>query len=104
MEKFDKLLQDLNSKEIKAECVGGWEDNIPTEIYDEHFGDYKHIKEIEVENDKWCRIVTSVIEIHGRYLGITHVGDIHNNNTDISDCLKNLEFREVKKKNTTTFE
>jgi len=102
-EKFEELLRDFGSREIEAHTVGDWVDNIPNDLYEKHFSKFKQVGEVEVESDRWCRIITSVIEVYGFYLGITHVAEIHNNNTDISDCLKHISVAQMKKSNKSTF-
>lgn len=102
--KFKELLEDFNSRKIEADSLD-WQDNIPNDLHQKYFDGtkFKEVDEIEVESDRWCRIVTTVIEILGGYIGITHVSDVHNNNTGISDCLSHITVCEMKKSKKSTF-
>lgn len=114
MDKFDALLNKLNSVKIKPTSIGCWEEDIADfnkDFFESLFEKdedgkikYKVIKEEDIDGDRDHQIGITIIKIHGRYLEITHVTDCSGHRS-IYEYLDKLKFREVFKntKKVTSF-
>jgi hypothetical protein len=104
MDKFDELLKQLQELEIEQDSVS-WEECIPVEIWKEHFEDgYGELESgLDVNKHRWYETSTSVVEAHGRILGIHHVSNIYSESMSCEDCGHTLKFFEMKEIKTTSF-
>lgn len=104
MEKFNELLEKLNKE--KVECTDcGWEENLPEDVWQEYFKEYKVVKSgLDQDGHRWYCIGTTVIKIFGKYLGIRHVCKLYSESMSAEDCGVDCEFFEMKEKQTITYE
>ena len=109
MEKFNELLEELNKQKI-TQTQGGWEDNIPDDIWEEYFtsnnsNNYRTIiTKLTPDTHRWYEISTTVIKIFDRYLGITFISNLFSESTMYEYCCINLEFGEMKIVESITYE
>jgi len=105
MERFDELLKVLEEKSYEMEDSQCWDECLPEDVYNEFFkGNYKEVASgLNVDTHRWYETSTTVIEIFGRFLGITHVSNIFSENMDVSDCGESVSFKEMKQVQTVTY-
>lgn len=96
MDKFDELLEKLNGLEIKQQYID-WEDNIPQDIWGEHFKDNFKILDtkLNVDTHRWYERSITVIEIYNKLLGINHISNIFSETLDCDDIGLPLNFYEM---------
>jgi len=105
MEKFDELLKVLEEQSSEMLDSQSWDECLPNDVYKEYFdGNYKEVASgLYVDTHRWYETSTTVIEIFGRYLGITHVSNVFSENMDVSDCGESVSFKEMKQVQTVTY-
>lgn len=104
MENFTEFVQKLN--DLKIEDDGGWEDSLPTEIWEEYFKD-KH-KELtcglDVDTHRWYELSTTVVEVDGSLLGIRHITNLFSESSSHSDIGHTITFMEMKEVMVKSYE
>jgi len=102
MNKFDELLAKL--KEIDSIQKNCWEENIPENIWDTYFANYKEVAHgLNIDTHRWYEISTTVLEIFGRFLGIRHVSNLFSESMSYEDCFVEMEFFEMEEFNTISY-
>jgi hypothetical protein len=108
MDIFNNLLEKLNSVNITPTSVDCWEEDIIDYSYNffkENFEDengnpiYKFITQDELYSDRYHSIGISIIKIHDKYLGITHITDCSGHRS-VYEYLNKIKFQEMKKSGT----
>jgi len=96
MEKFNELLEKLNSLKIAQKSID-WVENIPEEIYKEYLKDnYKELAwGLDVDTHRWYETSISVIEIFGKLLGVRHITILFSESTECEDCCVTMKFYEM---------
>lgn len=103
MDKFDELLEQLNSLKIIQE-LRDWEECLPEDVWKKHFNDYEYVANgLDVYKHRHYETSISVIKIYGRLLGIRHITDVFSEQTSVSDCFFQLEFFEMDVQQTVTY-
>lgn len=106
MDKFDELLEKLNSLKLIQELID-WEECLPEDIWKEHFENSTNYQSLvtglEVDKHRHYETSISVIKIYGRFLGIQHVTDVYSEQMDVSDCYFEINFFEMAEKQTITY-
>lgn len=104
MDKFDELLKQLNELEIEQEQME-WSENIPEEIWNEHFANKcaQLESDLDVDKHRWYETSISVVEVYDRIMGVKHVSDIFSESMSCKDCGHTLEFFEMEPVNTITY-
>lgn len=104
MDKFDELLDKLNNLKIIQEN-GDWYENIPDDIWMEHFN--KNFKEIcsglNVDTHRWYETSIAVIKIYDRFLGIQYITNMFSESSTYSDCYVTMKFFEMKEVQVTSY-
>ncbi len=106
MKKFDELLEKLNGLEL-IQKHGGWEDNIPDDIWNEYFKDVNYTilaEKLHIDTHRWYETSVTVINIYDRYLGIRHITNMFSEQQDWEDCYVQITFNEMKEVKTVTYE
>ena len=100
---FDELLIHLKGLDI-VQRSSEWEDDIPSEIWENHFNEnYTDIANgLRVSKEKWYETSVSIIRIADRFLGISFISDMHGS-SDIIDFNRTIGFFEAKEVQTTTY-
>ena len=107
MDKFKNLLERLNSVSIIPTSIDCWEEDIldyNSNFFEENFQDengndiYEFISQEEY-SDRYHAIGISIIKIHDKYLGITHITDCSGHRS-VDEYLDKIKFREMKKSGT----
>jgi len=103
MDKFDKLVKELNDLQIHQQS-GDWAEDLPEEIWNEHFKDNHNFVKygLDVDKHRWYELSTQVVEIYGRLLGVTSVTDTSGNG-DVGDNYHHLYFREMEEFTTISY-
>jgi len=96
MEKFNELLEKLKGLKI-TQTESDWAECLPAEIWEEHFkGNFKELKSgLDVETHRWYEVSTSVIEIYGKCLGISHITNLFSESSSHEDCYVTIGFFEM---------
>lgn len=96
MEKFNKLLEQLQGLEIVQTSID-WAENLPEQIWNDHFREnFKEIKNgLDVDKRRHYETSISVIEIYDKLLGIKHITGVYSENSSCEDCYVTLEFFEM---------
>jgi len=105
MSKFDELFKKLIGLKIIQE-TGGWEDNIPGDIWDKYFVEnYKEIKSgIATDTYRWYETSIVVIEIYGELLGIRYISNMFSEAQDYEDCYHRIKFHKMKETKIISYE
>jgi len=107
MEKFDNLVKELNDLKIHQTSID-WRECIPTELWYSLFEDGDNFEEVAYGlNDcehRHYEESTSVIKIHGRFLGIRHVNNMFSEMSSVGDVYHHLDFFEMKEVTVTSYE
>jgi len=105
MDRFDKLLEKLNSKKIlQNEC--DWLECLPEDIWIEYFEHNSKLVGWNLEVEKYRHYETSidVYDIDNRYLGIKFISNLYSDNSTYEDCFYHLEFFEMREITVRSFE
>lgn len=108
MDNFKELLEKLNNVNITPSTINCWEEDIlhyDSTFFEENFQDengddiYEFISQDEQDSDRYHAIGISIVKIHGKYLGITHITDCSGHRS-VHEYLDKIEFQEMKKVGT----
>lgn len=105
MSKFDELLKELQAISKVQNCID-WIESIPNDIYVKNFKDVDYLElddGLHIDTHRWYELSTSVIEIHGRILGIHHVSNIFSESMMCSDCEHDIAFFEMEEMKTISY-
>lgn len=105
MDRFDKLLERLNSKKIlqkqsdRLECL-------PEDIWIEYFENNSKLVacDLEVERHRHYETSIDVYDIDSRYLGIRFISNLYSDYYTYEDCFYYLEFFEMREIIVRSFE
>ena len=101
---FYELLAKLKELDIR-QTEGDWTKDIPKEIWGQYFKQgYKTVKEeLDIERYRWYDISTTVIEICGGLLGVSHISNVYSNHKALAKLRVKLVFTEMKAVPTTEY-
>lgn len=105
MEKFNQLLEKLNSLNLKQE-FGDWAECLPAEIYEEHFenNEYKVVAEdLDIDEHRWYETSITVVSVYGGLLGMRIVSKMYSESSDWSDIMWSMKFFEMVEVNRPTY-
>lgn len=99
----EELVELLNS--LKIEQTQHWTENIPDNIWNEHFKDkYKSVADnLNIDKHRWYDLSIEVIEINDGYIGIKHVSNLHSESMSVGDVYHTLVFYEMKQIKKITY-
>lgn len=102
MDKFDELVKKLNGLHIMSKSMD-WEECLPGSIWGD-FGEYRTLcSGLDVDKHRWYEASITVIEVHGRLLGIKNITNVYSENSSCEDCCFTLGFFEMKAIPTTSY-
>jgi len=104
MEKFNELLEKLNSLSIIQTSVD-WAECIPEDLWDEQFkGNFKVLKSgIDPDAHRWYETSVSVIRIYDGLLGISHISNLFSESLSCEDCYVTIGFFEMEEIVVTSY-
>lgn len=102
--KFNELLVKLKGLNI-IQTKGGWAENLPHDIWEQHFkNNFKEVEHyLDVDTHRWHETSITVIEVYGKFLGVRYITNMFSERQDYEDCHVQLEFFEMKQVQTVSY-
>lgn len=104
-----ELIAKLNALQI-TQTKGEWDENIPDEIYEEHFKDndgvasYKEIAwNFDTDTHRWYETSTTVLKFEDGLMGIHYITNMFSESQGYEDCYHTIEFFEMEEFVTTSY-
>lgn len=96
MEKFEKLLNELNELKIIQQSID-WAECLPENIWREHFENkFKQLaSNLDPDTHRWYETSVSVVGIYDRILGIRHITNLFSESSSCEDCYVTIKFFEM---------
>ena len=100
-----ELIQKLNDLKI-TQISGGWEENIPEDIWEQYFENIQYEEvawDLDVDTHRWYETSTTVIRIDGIFMGINYITNMFSESQEYEDCFHYLEFMEMEEFSTVSY-
>lgn len=101
---FDKLLEELNKRNIIQKNCEWNEGDIPEDLEDEFMDATQVDSRLAIDKHRHYETSITILEIKGRFLGIRLVTDTFNDMISYSDCEHQIEFKEYEQIKMTSYQ
>ena len=99
------IIQQLNNLKINCKSIE-WMEDIPPNIYEEHFDKCKFLAEqTRTNKHRWFETSLDVVELpNGLILGVSYVSGVYSESMGVEDCYVQMIFMEMKAVASVSYE